>query len=91
MPQLIAAANACAATTSEASAKKEIVASAAALAEASARMIASAKAQAEGKQEGAPVLAAYNDATVAGAQLLAGTFFSIEFLLLLSLVLFAFP
>jgi len=72
-PQLVSAANACAATTSEASAKKEIISAAAALSEASAKMISHAKAQGEGKQEGAPLLAAYNDSAVAGAQLLAAT------------------
>ena len=43
-------------------------------------MIAHSKAQAEGKQEGAPLLASYNDATVAGAHLLAGNI-SLSFIL----------
>eukprot|EP01128_Nolandella_sp_AFSM9_P012687 TRINITY_DN951_c0_g2_i2.p1 TRINITY_DN951_c0_g2~~TRINITY_DN951_c0_g2_i2.p1 ORF type:complete len:2415 (-),score=843.80 TRINITY_DN951_c0_g2_i2:361-7515(-) len=73
VPLLVAASNACAATTAEESTKGDILASTQAMGEGSARMVGHAKSIAEGKSEQPELLIAYNDTISAVSQLLATT------------------
>lgn len=73
VPLLVAAANACAATAADQSTKTAIIAAAKAMGEAAATMVGDTKGAAEGKGTEPQLLASYNKATAAVAQLLNAT------------------